>query len=550
MFSFAQYLTEASAGQLTAHRGRLNEMAFVHAFERYNALMQKHNGDHEAAMKELSNEPHLVSKDMEKNHPYRGMIDRISKDIGHKEADRTLWDSHHAAMSVINHIHNEHGGISGPAQWTGGDNSGETVRKLTGVNTQGDILIPTRSGGNVVLQRPDKKSSKNDWISGSMKYHGTSKKTPTKLYQGTTDEAVEAVQNHHVRNFGKRDEELDAANAALKSSFGDTGERLKSRSKELTAAGFQPKQDGSFAVGPTSDMTRYANELLSLRQKDEKKKTEKDRIRESELHGRLEEHFNKASVPYTERDGHLQNMASVYNDAVKGDKTKASKGFASAFNNALQKSYTEGKTGQAKLLRDLINVRENRNANVLIMKTQRNDKVDDYRGREQEALPEVYIGNHAKALSGIQDRARKEGRKENELFDTIGPKADSASTTINARNGDKIASFNIDTAKSSPSLIAQAGPAIDKFESISHLHPWQNQTQPTEQKPTPMQIASQRVAAKKPVAQAPASTKDAFSGTDSPVAGWTGSANPKQESESGPSNSMFGKSFHAAHELE
>jgi hypothetical protein len=67
---------------------------------------------------------------------------------------------------------------------------------------------------------------------------------------------------------------------------------------------------------------------------------------------------------------------------------------------------------------------------------------------------------------------------------------------------------------------------------------------------SPMQIASQRVAAKKPVAQAPAPTKDAFSGTDSPVAGWTGSANPRQESESGPSNSMFGKSFHAAHELE
>jgi hypothetical protein len=78
----------------------------------------------------------------------------------------------------------------------------------------------------------------------------------------------------------------------------------------------------------------------------------------------------------------------------------------------------------------------------------------------------------------------------------------------------------------------------------------QVQQAPIQQKPTPMQIASQRVAAKKPVAQAPAPTKDAFSGTDSPVAGWTGSANPRQESESGPSNSMFGKSFHAAHELE
>ena len=167
MFSFAQFLLEASVGQLTAHRGRLNEMAFVHAFERYNALKDKHNGDHEAAMQELSREPHLISSNMDKKHPYKSIIDKVSKDIGEKETDRTLWDSHHAAMSIINHIHQNYGGISGPAQWTGGDNSGETVRKLTGVNTQGDILIPTKSGENVVLQRPDKKSSKSDWISGS-----------------------------------------------------------------------------------------------------------------------------------------------------------------------------------------------------------------------------------------------------------------------------------------------------------------------------------------------------------------------------------------------
>ena len=74
------------------------------------------------------------------------------------------------------------------------------------------------------------------------------------------------------------------------------------------------------------------------------------------------------------------------------------------------------------------------------------------------------------------------------------------------------------------------------------------QQQAPVQRPTPMQIATQRIQQKKRQAAPPQTDK--WTGTGAPQEKWVGSANLPQESESGPTNSMFGKSFHAAHELE
>lgn len=466
MFSFLEFIVESkgSVGQLTSHRGKLNEMGFVHAFERYNHFMDKHNGNHNKAMEELSKEPHLKGSS---DHPYTENIKKISKDIGEKETDRTLWDSHHAAMSVINHI-NKTRGIKGPAIWTGSDVSGETVRKITGVNTQGDILIPTKTGGDFIIKRSDNKSSDQDWVSGSMKYHGDLSKSPTKLYQGTTDKSVEAIQKHHVENFGKRDEELDKAHESLKSSFQGVDEKLKNKSSELLAAGFTPNKKGYFSKSNVSDMARYANELTDLKNKNVFSE------RRAILQKRFEDRFDKAKINSKDRDKHIQNLTNIHNDVIKGDKVKSSQNFALAFHNALKKSYTEGNTGQHNLVKELTNIRDPKEATVLIMKTQRNHKIDDYRGREQEALPKIYIGNHGEELSKIASRG-----KEKELFDATGPKANSASTTIGAKNHKKIASFSIDTGKSSPSIVAQAGEEIDKFNDVSHLHPWNDENSTT-----------------------------------------------------------------------
>lgn len=63
--------------------------------------------------------------------------------------------------------------------------------------------------------------------------------------------------------------------------------------------------------------------------------------------------------------------------------------------------------------------------------------------------------------------------------------------------------------------------------------------------PAPQQVQAPAPApAPKPRVAKPKAPRDAFSGTNSPVAGWRGEANP------GPSNEMFGKSFHADHEIQ
>lgn len=473
--SFIEFLTEAKGG-VVSHRGTLNELAFVHAIERYNELLNKRKGNHDAAINDLVKEGHIDHNTY--TGPYADRIKKAKSDIGDKETDRTLWDSHHAAVSLLNHIHRTKGGISGPAVWTGGDTSGETVRKITGVNTQADILIPTKSGENVVIERPNKKS-RDDWQHSSLKYSEKSENAPTKMFQGTAREAAEIIQKHHEKNFGKRDEALDNAVEKLEASFGDVGEKLKSRSKVLAAAGIQPK-NGEYSVKKVSDLARYAHTALNHKDPEERARTR----------AKLETHLQQNNIPRNQWDTHFRNLADIHENVIKSDKVSASKDYSDAFHNALKKSWNEAKSGQNSLLRSLLNVRERRNQTVMVVKTQRNEKVD-HNQDPVGALPKVSIASHANDLEALMRRGLREGRGESQLYDNVKKKEDSASSTISKRNGKSIASFSIDTGKTSPSLIAKAGSEIDNFKDISTLHPSHPQYKPVAAAaPAPARTAS------------------------------------------------------------
>ena len=458
MLKFSEFLKEdfLVEGKEVSHRGTLNEIAMVNAFERYNQLKNKHNGDHYKAIQELANEPHIGKID----NPYTDTINKIAKDIGQEETNRTLWDSHHAAIAAMNHIHEKEGGIAGPAEWTGGDVSGETVRKITGVNSNADILIPTGSGDKIRI-----KMGKDDWRHGSLKYSKELKDKPTKLFQGNAKEMVDKIQKHHMEHFGKRDSNLDNALDEMQSEFGDVSSRLEKHSDALAAAGFEKSKTGknkglwpaSKGGGGLVDQARYAATALS---------GSKDA---GERRKQIESYLRSKNIPEQDFEDHIKNLAEVHN-TIKGNKDEKSSAFMDAVTNALNRSYNEAPRGQNALLRDLLNIRERRRIKSLVIKTQRNDKIQDNYEGNPRALPKVGIANHGNDMEALFRRGLRQGLPENKLL-LAKSTPDTASATLSKTNGKPIARFSVDQSGSSPSVIAQAGSEIDNFKDVSNKHP-------------------------------------------------------------------------------
>lgn len=470
MLGFSQYIVEAKAGAKQTpikeggegskikHRSNVNELAFAHAIDRYGDLLQKH-GDHQKAITALANEEHLHPGNMPKGYEHHEQLQQSFKGLGHADADRTAWDSHHAAISTINHIHNNYGDIAGRAVWTGPDTSGETVKKITGTNTQADILIPTKSG-DVVIKR-------GGHISGSLKYHQDLKKTPTKLFQGTADDLSNKIQKHHMSNFGQRDVNLDNATQQVKDAFSGVSDRLSKHADVLSSAGINPGRNGKY-TGDHQDLLRYAHSSLNSPNDKEKART----------NGKIRDYLTSNGVPKTKHNAIIQQLANIHDTEVRDPKTTSSRNFAKAVSEALNKSYTQGTSGQNALVRDLLNIRERRKAKVLVIKTQRSkgDHVKDPQG----SLPVVSIANHSNDLETLRKRAERAGQKENGIYrsgkiENVGSEPDeegSSTSTINTNDGKTVARMSIDSNKTSPSVIAQAGNAIDNFKKISDHHPW------------------------------------------------------------------------------
>lgn len=450
MIGFLKFLAEGlllESGKETAHRGKMNEVAIAHAVDRYLELAEKHGGDHDKALRELANEDHVGTFP---NSKYSEAIEKAKKEIGEGETDRTLWDSHHAAVSLIDHIHKNEGGIAGPAIWSGPDVKGNTAKEIGGINTQADILIPTKKGDGILINHT------------SLKYSKDSKDGPTKLFQGTARRAVERIQKHYKKNFGVYHEGLNNALRDLESAFGDLGTRLaNNHSEALSAAGFKKKKDGTYPTTELTRLARYADEI----------KENKDIDKVNSNREALNAHFDKAGVPPEERDGHIENLAHISRTTIKGNKVEAAQNFARQITDALDRSFTEGEAGgQHELVRDLLNIRERRKAKVLVLKTLRN-KNKNFRENPTDSLPTTKFAVHSNDLEALYARARRAGHLENGMYRQVTDRnKPTASSTISTILG-KIASTSIDTSKTSSSLIIQSAGNWENFRDISQNHP-------------------------------------------------------------------------------
>ena len=442
MLAFSQYLEliteeKEDSGSMTSFRGKLNELAFVHAFNRYHELLNKHK-DHEKAIQELSREQHLNPKNIEKDHPFKDTIQNIAKEIGHEEADRTLWDSHHSALATINHIHNISGGITGKPVWAGPDASGKTAEAASGYSSPADMLVNTKKG----------------WHHISLKYSAEEKDKPTKLTQTNAKKLIDHVQKAHVENFGERDKNLDSEYENLMKGYGSSGLKDEKVARTLNAAGFaQDKNTGEFSKTALSKLGRYASNLQSG----------KDAKRHDKFRNELRNHFLKNGISEEEHDKHIKNLADVYDNVIKSGKTNAGARFMDAFHNATKRIYNEGKSGQHNLFKSIFNINPPGQGKVLVVKTKRSSA----KGTE---LPKVSVADHARTLD---DRLGKDS--ENQAYDSV--KAGGTSTsTISTRDGEVLGRLSLDTGKSSPQIIGMSGGAIDRFDSIDHQHPSRTST--------------------------------------------------------------------------
>jgi len=457
------FLTEASdddgegtSGSKTAHRGNLNELSFVHASELY-AHSRKKGFSHEESIARTLKKGHFQPSKIETKNPLGRSETSVSSDyvekhnsavksLGKEDAERTLKDSHFAAVAAIDHIHKEHGEITGPAHWVGGDVSGKTVAKITGgKSTQADVVFGVRDRNDGSKKQINIKMGH---VGGSLKYgQGDSKNT--KLFQGKADAVNELIQKHHVENFGARHAGLDSATSQLNDAFGGVHERLAKHASYLESVlGKRNKTTGNH-TGDQLKKLRYASEALGG-----------DKLKDK----KIRDHLKSINIPTADHDAHIGKMADIHNREVNEPKREAAKNFNTQLGRALNKSFNEAPSGQNQLVRALGNIRERRqNSNTLIFKTQRG------KGNNN---PTVKVANHTNVFEALYAKARRKAKRErtgsggleverNMYKAKISDNGNVAVHNTVEPSHPKMFGFGVDTSKGTPSVIVQAGAGID-----------------------------------------------------------------------------------------
>lgn len=222
MKTFQEFLTEeskASAGAIAQHNGNMSEIAFNHAVQRYYQYKTSNpTSSHEEALNYVKSTRPLRPSQVTKssgNHRFKSMVEKSinaygDKKVGHKETTRTLWDGHHAAIDVLNHIHNNYGPITGKPFHTGPDASGEMAKKLTGAKTTADVLIPYKdknTGESNVIKinasGSGKGSEPGTHIGASLKYSTSHTVAPAKIRGHGLPGFYAKIQDIHKKIFGE-----------------------------------------------------------------------------------------------------------------------------------------------------------------------------------------------------------------------------------------------------------------------------------------------------------------------------------------------------------
>lgn len=192
MLTFHQFLIEsvkrAESAALVNTRGFISEYALKHSLDHYHNK-RREGMDHEEALKSVARSRNKITKQTA-NVPE---VHQISP----AEFNKTVEDTHDHALHLIQHLHDNEGGISGPSVATGGMQS-QTIKAHFGQETAADVLVPVNKGPHT-------------HVGVSLKYSTSSKPAIIKVNTPGAGIVHEHLQDLHQKVFGKRNAELQSA---------------------------------------------------------------------------------------------------------------------------------------------------------------------------------------------------------------------------------------------------------------------------------------------------------------------------------------------------
>ena len=499
MLKFLDFLLESADGGDTAFSGHANEH-FTHALvKKYvdhlsNNLRKGADYDtaHAAALKHINDIDY-------REHANIPEVQKGRQKMGDDELRAIHSDSKKTAIGLLNHIKNNYGHSVEDSYHTGKIGP-KGIKQITGGKTsEGDILLKTKSPQG----KPDTASAILDYIGSSLKY-SKDKSDKIKVHSPTLHTMAKIVDDHyglmHNESSGIHDELHDIGQEGIAAQ-----RAVLSKHHNLLANHFTRLNDPKKTYSPIVD--RHGN------------------IVGGDLSKEATRELRKSKDP---------KLRAVYNDML-GENLKMKNKMAAVFHDKMSavldhpSKNPKQEAVKESLLRSMSNLRT--------------DKLPTFVVSTERSKPEssIYDTGHfytnylAKNGTGAHNYTGKSTFKAGPLNFSI----DTRPTT----NRNPITSYPINTDIN----ISDIKKAKEEENSPTTERPMQMASRLVKQK---KEAAAPVVAAKEP---APAPQKkivrqntprDPFTGTDSPLANWRGSANPA------PSNQMFGKSFHADHELE
>lgn len=191
MQSFKSFLLEGSSSESrkTDSRGHVSELVTHNTINRY--MEHRNNGlSHEMALENVSNEYDHIHGQSSIHPKYQ----RAQEVLEPKDFGKTSRDSHKAAISIIDHLHKNMDGVTGPSEHTG-SLSLKGKKEKYGYDTPADLIVPTNKG----------------LIGLGLKYSSKEKPGPEKLGSLGHANIHNALQDFHQAIHGTIDHDYHAA---------------------------------------------------------------------------------------------------------------------------------------------------------------------------------------------------------------------------------------------------------------------------------------------------------------------------------------------------
>ena len=205
MFSFAQFLLEAKAGDITASQGHANEFftndhGNIYAQAAHEALARGASDDeaHNAGIAALR------STKYSHNKYAAGKTTQKAVGILGKDASKIVHDnSKNTAEAMAQYIHQKFGGHLAKSLWVGAGQAKAAEQATGGKKTNGDLLLMTEHRGQIKNSEAHLENEPFTGFGGSLKYSSSDKDSQTKIHSPGINTLADIIDDHHQQMFGK-----------------------------------------------------------------------------------------------------------------------------------------------------------------------------------------------------------------------------------------------------------------------------------------------------------------------------------------------------------